>query len=71
LPAGKTDQGICTHCIYCFAGSHHAAVTSAPPGVFHLVSRTFVSVIWPAVRQARPGLPAYLIAHPRGPPLQA
>jgi hypothetical protein len=69
-PAGSPDQAGCTHCIFCFAGSHHAVV-GAPPGVFHGVHVAIVEAPWVADKRARPLLPAHSIASPRGPPLGA
>ena len=34
LPASNPDQSGCTHCIFCFAGAHHAVIGTAP-AVFH------------------------------------
>jgi hypothetical protein len=70
LPAGNPDHTTCTHCILCFAGSHHAAIGAAPVA-FHRVHVETMDAPRVAVRQHLPRLPAYSIASPRGPPLDA
>jgi hypothetical protein len=60
----------CTHCIFCFAGSHHA-VAAAPPALFHRIDAEFVDVPWVSDQHALPRFSAYSVAHPRGPPLRA
>jgi hypothetical protein len=70
LPAGNPDHTGCTHCIFCFAGSQHAAIGAAPV-VFHRVHFETLETPRVANRQLLPRLPAYLIASPRGPPLVA
>ena len=60
----------CTHCIFCFAGSHHAAA-AAPPALFHRIDAEFIDITWIRDRRALPRFSAYSIAHPRGPPLRA
>jgi hypothetical protein len=69
-PDGGPAYSGCTHCIFCFAGSHHAVV-GAPPGVFHRVHVEIIEAPWAADRRALPLLPAHSIANPRGPPLRA
>ncbi len=69
-PAGSPAQSGCMHCIFCFAGSHHAVV-GAPPGVFHRVHVEIVEARRTADGRALPLLPAHSIASPRGPPLGA
>ena len=57
----------CSHCIFCFAGAHHAAVT--PPPVFVVRARLYVvEAVWIADEQSPPRLAPYTIANPRGPP---
>jgi hypothetical protein len=70
LPAGNPDHTNCTHCIFCFAGSHHATIV-APHGIFHRVYVENVDAPRVADRQRLPCLSAYSIASPRGPPLDA
>ena len=57
----------CTHCIFCFAGAHHAAIGSAPV-LFHRVG-VITAVAWAADTHCLPRLTAHSIASPRGPPL--
>jgi hypothetical protein len=66
LPASHPDHG-CTHCIFCFAGSHHAVIGAAVAAV-HRVDVEIVVARWVAGKSPRPGVAAYLIPHPRGPP---
>jgi hypothetical protein len=70
LPAGKSDHSGCTHCIFCFAGSHHAVI-GASPALFHRLDIEFLVVEPVANERPRPRTPAYSIANPRGPPLDA
>ena len=44
-PASNPDQSGCTHCIFCFAGAHHAVIGTAPT-VFHRVNIAMVAVPW-------------------------
>lgn len=70
LPAGNPVKSGCTHCIFCFAGAHHALI--APAAV--LVQRTQAAIVessWAINRRALPRLAAYSIARPRGPPPSA
>jgi len=70
LPADNPDHSGCTHCIFCFAGAHHAVIGSAP-AIFHRVDVAMLVVPW---RRDRSGLTRptrYAIANPRGPPLSA
>jgi hypothetical protein len=69
LPASKPDSG-CTHCIFCFAGAHHAVIDTAP-AIFHRVNVAMVIVPWPGGTSAVVRLTRYSIASPRGPPLSA
>ena len=69
-PAGKPDKAGCTHCIFCFAGSHHALIGS-PPVLVYRLDIQFVDVPWVSDRHALPRISAYAIARPRGPPLSA
>jgi hypothetical protein len=70
LPAGNPDQSGCTHCIFCFAGSHHAVIGTSPT-VFHRVHVAVVVVRSMAGKSGLPHLRPYSIASPRGPPLSA
>jgi hypothetical protein len=70
LPAGNPDHTSCTHCIFCFAGSHHPAIGAAPVA-FHRVHAETVDAPRLADQQHLPRLPSYSIAIPRGPPLNA
>ena len=68
LPASNPDQSGCTHCIFCFAGAHHAVIGTAP-AVFHRVNVAMVVVAWPGDISGPRRLARYTIASPRGPPL--
>jgi hypothetical protein len=70
LPPGNPDHSGCTHCIFCFAGSHYAVIGTAPV-VFHRAYVDVVDVPWAADRRPIPRLRAHSIASPRGPPLHA
>jgi hypothetical protein len=68
VPASNPDQSGCTHCIFCFAGAHHAVVGTAPT-VFHRVNVAMVVVPWRGGASGLRRLTRYAIASPRGPPL--
>jgi hypothetical protein len=70
LPAGNPAHSGCTHCIFCFAGSHPALI-GAPPVVFQRVYAGIVEAPWAPDKHALPHFPAHSIASPRGPPLRA
>jgi hypothetical protein len=70
LPAGKSDLPGCTHCIFCFAGAHHAVIGTAP-AVFQRVAVAMVVVPWLGDASGVRRLTRYAIANPRGPPLDA
>jgi hypothetical protein len=70
LPAGTPGHSGCTHCIFCFAGSHHAVIGAAP-AVFRRVDIKIAVAASVATEWPRPIAPAYSIASPRGPPLDA
>lgn len=70
LPAGNPGKSGCTHCIFCFAGSHHALVGS-PPVLFHRLVLAFIEPQWAGDVHALPRASAYSIASPRGPPPRA
>jgi hypothetical protein len=60
----------CAHCIFCFAASHQATVT-APPALFQRADVAIATVLPATDGEPLPGLSAYAIASPRGPPLGA
>jgi hypothetical protein len=68
LPASNPDQSGCTHCVFCFAGAHHAVIGTAP-AVFHSVDVAMVVVAWLGDTSGLTRLTRYTIASPRGPPL--
>jgi hypothetical protein len=72
LPAENPGQGHagCTHCIFCFAGAHHALIGSAPV-LFHRVGVEITANAWAADKHCLPRRSAHSIASPRGPPLRA
>jgi hypothetical protein len=70
LPASNPDHYGYTHCIFCFAGSHHAVIGGSA-AVFHRVDIDIVSTASVAAESPLPRAPAYSIASPRGPPLVA
>jgi hypothetical protein len=70
LPADKPDLSGCTHCIFCFAGAHHAVIGAAPAG-FHRVDVAMVVVPWRGDTSGLVRLSRHTIASPRGPPLSA
>ena len=69
-PAGIPDHSGCTHCIFCFAGAHHAVVDSAPEMARRIVV-TAVETPRLLIDRGPSRLPFYAIAHPRGPPARA
>ena len=68
VPADNSDQSGCTHCIFCFAGAHHAVIGAAP-AAFHRVSVATVVVTWLGDTSGPRRLTRHTIASPRGPPL--
>ena len=68
LPASNPDQSGCTHCIFCFAGAHHAVIGTAP-AVFHRVNVAIMVVSRLGETFDLRWLTRYTIASPRGPPL--
>ena len=70
LPTGVPSHPGCSHCIFCFAGSHQVLL-APPPILFQRVDVTRVAVPWVADKDSLPRLAAYSIASPRGPPLRA
>jgi hypothetical protein len=69
-PASNPDQSGCTHCIFCFAGAHHAVV-SASTALFHRVDFDILVVAWLGNEAPQPNARSHSIASPRGPPLAA
>jgi len=67
VPAKNPDPG-CVHCIFCFAGAHHAVIGTAP-AVFHRVNVAIVVVSRLGETFGLRWLTRYTIASPRGPPL--
>jgi hypothetical protein len=70
LPAGTPDHAGFNHCIFCFAGSHHALIGS-PPALFQRVDVAVIETQRVPDRHSLPRLSAHSIASPRGPPLRA
>jgi hypothetical protein len=70
LPASNPDRSGCTHCIFCFAGAHHAVIGTTP-AVFHRVNVTIAVVRWLGDTSGLRRLTRYTIASPRGPPFSA
>jgi len=69
-PAGIPGHPGCSHCIFCFAGAHHALI-GAPPELISRVAVAVIDVPLAADKHGPPRLSAYAIARPRGPPLRA
>jgi hypothetical protein len=70
LPASNPDQSGCTHCIFCFAGAHHAVIGTAP-AAFHPLNVAIAVVPWRGDTSGLRQLSRYTIASPRGPPVSA
>jgi len=70
LPADVPGHPGCSHCIFCFAGSHHA-VMGSPPSLFKRLAAVVIEATFVVDRRDLPHLSAHSIASPRGPPLQA
>jgi hypothetical protein len=66
-PAKNSDQG-CAHCVFCFAGAHHAMISTAST-VFHRVNVVMVALPWLGDRSGLTRQARYTNASPRGPPL--
>jgi hypothetical protein len=69
LLTGAPVQPGCSHCIFCFAGSHHAALGSSPDFV-HLLHLVAYDAPWVPDGNPLP-LSAHSIASARGPPIGA
>jgi hypothetical protein len=70
LPPGTPVHPGCSHCIFCFAGVHHAVI-GAPPSLSTRLDAAVIEVALVSDRQDPPHLSAYSIASPRGPPIGA
>jgi hypothetical protein len=70
LPVDVPGHAGCSHCIFCFAGSHHA-VMGSPPSLFKRLAAVVIESVVVVDRHDLPNLSAHSIASPRGPPLQA
>jgi hypothetical protein len=69
-PENKPDFSGCTHCIFCFAGAHHAVIGAAP-AFFGRVQVAAVTVAWLGHERSVAPHFRYIIANPRGPPVVA
>ena len=63
----KPNPSDCTHCIFCFAGAHHAVIGTAP-AIFHRVNVAMVVAPWLGDGSGLTRQTRYTIASPRGPP---
>ena len=70
LPAGNPAKSGCTHCIFCFAGAHHA-LTAPAPALLERLDAEGIGAPWAASKHSLVALPAHSIASPRGPPSAA
>jgi hypothetical protein len=70
LPTSNPEHTGSTHCIFCFAGSHHVAI-GTPLLVCHRMYVEGARAPSVGTDERLPRLPAYSIANPRGPPLGA
>lgn len=70
-PADAPDRRGYTHCIFCFAGSHHAVAGSPPVVLVRADAGVIIDIAWIADKNPLPGLSAHSIASPRGPPSRA
>jgi hypothetical protein len=61
VPAGDPGVAACGHCIFCFAGSHHAAIRPPPAG-FERVDAAIAAAFPAAGRPPGPRLAAHSIA---------
>jgi hypothetical protein len=69
-PIKIPDHSGCTHCIFCFAGPHHAVIGAAP-AVFHRVYVAVLVARWLDDTFGLRRITRHTIANPRGPPLDA
>lgn len=70
LPTGAPVHPGCSHCIFCFAGSNHAALGSSPE-LLHRVALVAIDALWVPDGNPPPRLSAHSIASARGPPIGA
>lgn len=70
LPAGAPGHPACNHCIFCFAGAHHAVIGQSPT-LFRKLEAAAIDAPWVADKSRQPRLSAHSIASPRGPPIGA
>jgi hypothetical protein len=71
LPTGTPVHPGCSHCIFCFAGSHHASLGSSSPDLLHRVDLVAIDAPWIPDGDPLPRLSAHSIASARGPPIGA
>ena len=64
-PAGIPDQSGCNHCIFCFAGAHHALAPAPSHLFFHYVYAISAGVQWAADRPRPP--PSFRILDRKSP----
>ena len=69
-PDSNSDYLACTHCIFCFAGAHQAAIAGSN-AILHRIDFEILAVASVAHESVRPDTPSHSIASPRGPPLVA
>ena len=67
VPAKNSDRP-CAHCMFCFAGVHHAVISNLP-AVCRRVNVAMVFVPWLGKTPGLKWPTRYTIASPRGPPL--
>jgi hypothetical protein len=70
LPADKPDLSGCTHCIFCFAGAHHA-MAGAAQVFFGRIELATVVIPWLGNERSTALITPHTIANPRGPPVVA
>lgn len=69
-PSGNPSDTGCSHCIFCFAGSHQG-LSASPPVLFHRVNVEIVDALPSPGSRIIFLRSAHSIASPRGPPLPA
>jgi hypothetical protein len=70
LPVNAPIRAPCSHCIFCFAGAHHAVIGS-PPALNRNAHVEIVAAASPPSRFDLPHVADHSIANPRGPPPRA